>query len=307
MREPWTTCSHVNRSYIERGTHAVRRYLGQLKAARPSLPQRSTLFFSGVPGAVAFQAADGPLVRWAYRDTSLRSYYLNSFDLAKARRGPYFFFEFRGDSLIETSGQRDQFFRIALGAILSGRPAAAREMLWAEQDRDSTAARGTYYWLAWVNWDLGERDRALELLGAARFPLVAGPTPEIATALAALARRDTVGAWRLAQRATSEHVLDAGAHELLSDLGFMVARAGAEPVIDAYAARLLAPGSAEAWRRWAFVQIQHNRPLEGAGSLRRYLDLAGAAGARDEVAQDAVQYLRAKYPVTRRVLEPRPP
>src|SRR5262249_52974208 len=94
-------------------------------------------------------------------------------------------------------------------------------------------------------------------------------------------------------------------HALLAELEFTVMHAEAEPVIEAYAARLLAPGSPEAWRRWAFVQIQHGRPLEGAGSLRRYFDLAGPDGGRDGVAQEAAACLRSKYPVTARVLDSR--
>lgn len=302
VREPWATCSHVNRQYLERGTSAIRRYLRQLLAARPKLPARSTVFFSGVPGGIAFQTADGPLVRWAYRDTSLRAYYMNSFDRQKARRGPYFFFEVRNDSLGEMIDDDFRFYRLALGAILSDRAAAARELLWAQQDRDSSAATARY-WLAWVNWDLGDRDRALEALRAAGFPEPAGRAPEIPAARAALARRDTVGAWRTMRRAVEEHMLDAEAHGLLADLTFMETKEAAGGVIEAYAARLLAPRSPEAWRRWAMAQVRQDRPLEGAGSLRRYFDLAGAGGAGDSEAQAMAQYLRAKYPVTGAALD----
>lgn len=305
VREPWATCSHVNRQYLERGTGVVQRYLRQLLAARPDLPPRTTLFFSGVPGGIAFQTADGPLVRWAYRDTSLRSYYMTSFDLQKARRGPYFLFEVRNDSLSEMTEDNFRFYRMALGAILSDRPASAREMLWAQQDRDSSAAMARY-WLAWVNWDLGDRDRALEALRAAGFPGPAGRAPQIAAARSALAQRDTVGAWRTMQRAVAEHMLDAEAHGLLADLTFKVAKDAAGGVIEAYAARLLAPSSPASWRRWAMVQVRQDRPLEGAGSLRRYFDLAGAGGAGDSEAQAMAQYLRVKYPVTGPVLDRSP-
>jgi hypothetical protein len=302
VREPWATCSHVNRQYLERGTHIIQRYLRHLRAARPSVPPGSTLFFSGVPGGVAFQAGDGPLVRWAYRDTSLRSYYSNSFDLQKARRGPYFFFEVRNDSLAETADDPMRFYRMALGAILSARPTAAREFLWAQQDRDSTSAMGRY-WLAWVTLELGDRDRALELLRAAGFSGLADRAPEIPAARAVLARGDTLGAWRMMQRAVSAHLLDAEAHGLLADLTFMTSREAAGGVLEAYAARLLAPDSPGAWRRWAGVQIHQERPLEGAGSLRHYFDLAGGKAAADVEAQTMAKYLRSKYPVTGAVLD----
>src|SRR5262249_29389786 len=158
------------------------------------------------------------------------------------------------------SGQPDQFYRMALGAILSDRPAAAREMLWAAEGRDSSAAVRTSYWMAWVDLDLGDRERALSDLRAAGVPARAGPAPQGTTALAALARRDTVGAWRLAQQAVTLYALDADAHGLLADLGLALAaeKMVSGIVINAYAARVLAPGSAAAWRRWAFVQIQQS-------------------------------------------------
>jgi hypothetical protein len=178
-RGAWTTWSHVNGTYLERGTRSVERYLGHLRAARPTLPPRSTLFFGGVPGAIAFQTADGPLVRWAYRDTSLRSYFLNSFDRAKAGRGPNLFFEVRKDSLVEVTAEPDHYLRIALGAILGGKPESASEMLWMERERHPES-RPVRYWMAWVDWDLGNREQAIAALEAAAFQARAGPAPETA-------------------------------------------------------------------------------------------------------------------------------
>jgi hypothetical protein len=76
-------------------------------------------------------------------------------------------------------------------------------------------------------------------------------------------------------------------------------------VIEAYAARLLDAQSAREWRRWAMTQIQQERVLEGAGSLRRYFDLAGPEGQRDIEALQTAAYLRAKYPVAGAALDPR--
>ena len=306
VREPWTSCSHVNRHYLERGTAIVGRYLRQLRIARPNLPPRSTVFFGGIPGGVAFQAGDGPLLRWVYRDTSLRSYYTNSFDLEKARRGPYFFLEIRSDSLVDKSGDPNQFLRLGLGAILSDRPTAAREMLTALREQDSTSVVGRY-WLAWVEWDLGDRERAQRLLSDGHLDLAAGPAPQLAACRAAMARGDTASAFRLARVATVEHPLDPEAHALLADLVFVQAPAAAGGVIEAYAARLLAARSPREWRRWAMIQIRQERPLEGAVSLRHYLDLAGDLGARDLEAQQMAAYLRNRYPVTAEALAPKPP
>jgi hypothetical protein len=227
---------------------------------------------------------------------------MKSFDVEKTRRGPYFFLEVKGDSLYEMSGE-NQFLRMALGAILSVRPEAAREMLQAQRDRDSTSALPGY-WLAWVEWDLGDRDRALERLRAIER---SGSAPLTATGRAALARGDTLGALRIMQQAVMGRMLDAEAHGLLADLTQLVAHDASEAVIEAYAARLLAPDSPAAWRRWAIFQIRQDRPLEAAGSLRRYFDLAGAEAALDGEAQSVAAYLRARYPVTVRALEPKRP
>ena len=304
LREPWTTCSHVNRHYIERGTGVVQRYVRHMLAARPSLPRRSTVFFSGIPGAVGFQTADGPLVRWVYRDTSLRAYFTNSFDQEKASRGPCIFFEVSKDSLVDKTEDRAQFMRTALGAILSDRPRAAREMLEFARGRDSTNALARY-WLAWVEWDLGHRERAEQLMREAGLGLDAGPAPQLDSCRAALARGDSVGVWRVMQHVVSRHILDPEAHALLADLAFMISRESAGGVIEAYAARLLDAQSAREWRRWAMTQIQQERVLEGAGSLRRYFDLAGPEGQRDIEALQTAAYLRAKYPVAGAALDRR--
>jgi len=307
-RGPWNARSRINRFYLERGTVAVGRYLAQLKAARPTLPPRSTLFFAGIPGGVAFQAADGPLVRWAYRDTSLRSHYLGSFDRAMAGRGPLFFFVVTDDSLRDATEDPALFYGLALGTILSEQPRAAREFLALERDRHAPSPMSSY-WLAWVEWALGERERALDLLRAAGFRAEAGPTAEIAGAFGALAKRDTAGALRVLRRGITGHALDAGAHALLADLHLAGARDPGAAVVESYAARLLAPGSPGAWRRWAMLQVRHQRMLEAAGSLRRYFDLAGAEGAHDAEARELAQALRRRYPATAPVLDsaPAPP
>jgi hypothetical protein len=315
VRQPWNTCSRVNRHYLDRGTRTVQRYLRHMLAARPSLPPRSTIFFSGIPGSVGFQTSDGPLVRWAYRDTSLRSYFTNSFDSEKASRGPCVFLEVKKDSLVDQTNDPRQLMRTALGAILSDLPRSAGEMLSFALGRDSTAtaiANATAtsarmkYWLAWVEWDLGHRERALQLLSAGGFPPDSSPAPQTAAGRAALARGDTTGAWRTMQLAVTQHMLDPEAHALLADLSFMVGQSSGG-VIEAYAARLLAARSPREWRRWAMAQIDEDRPLEGASSLRRYFDLAGNDGARDGEALQMAAYLRAKYPATRADLERKPP
>ncbi|HEY2956523.1 MAG TPA: hypothetical protein VGK89_14890 [Candidatus Eisenbacteria bacterium] len=301
----WNARSRINRYYLERGTFSVYRTLAQLRAARPALPPRSTLFFAGIPGSVAFQSGDGPLVRWAYRDTSLRSYYLGSFDRAKAVRGPVYFFQVTNDTLREVTSEPGLYYRLAASTILSEKPGTAREFLAMERERQGSPVSG--YWLAWTEWGLGERERALDLLERAGYETRAGPVPEVAAAFEALARRDTAGALATARSGVEAHALDPGAHALLADL-LLASGGGPGPaVIESYAARVLDPDSPAAWRRWGLLQISNQRILDGATSLRRYFALAGAAADRDLEARRLWQALRERFPSAAGVLDAAPP
>ncbi len=62
-----------------------------------------------------------------------------------------------------------------------------------------------------------------------------------------------------------------------------------EGQVEAYAARVLAPGSAPAWRRWAFVLAVESRQEQSIAALDRYFMMDSLAAIRD---RDAVK-LRA--------------
>src|SRR5262249_32361730 len=128
-RNAWTAVSHINDYYIERSNHVTDGYLASLRRKYPSLPSGSTVFFAGLAGNVAFQRADGPLLRWAYRDSSLRSYYLNTFSHEKVRPGPVLFFVATADSLRELEQDPELYLRLAFGMIVSDRPTGARDAL----------------------------------------------------------------------------------------------------------------------------------------------------------------------------------
>ncbi|HVP15726.1 MAG TPA: hypothetical protein VMS88_09300, partial [Terriglobales bacterium] len=192
----WTRQSHVNRLYVERATSQVGRYLAQLRRALPALPHRSTLFFGGVPSFIGFQSADGPLVRWAYRDSSLRSYYLLQFSAERYRRGPAFAFTVHNDSL-EQQPLSGPFLRAcALGAMLAERPRVALEIL------DLPALRGSVgttqpYWRAWMQWALGDTAAARASLIASGAVPAEGPMPEATEAIRMFTAGDTTGAINL--------------------------------------------------------------------------------------------------------------
>ncbi|MBI5710049.1 MAG: hypothetical protein HZC42_07065 [Candidatus Eisenbacteria bacterium] len=270
----WTRESHVNRFYVERATGRVQSYLFGLKRLHPALPPRSTLFFAGLPAFIGFQTADGPLVRWAYRDSSLRSYYLKDFSLARYRRGPAFFFNVDADTLGERTGRPDLMRNLALHALLQEKPEMALEALTVAREQDPSY-RPIHYWAAWAAWSLGRRDSARAELQAAGVALDASPAPEIPTALRLVAAGDTAGATRVMTRAVWRHPFDPGAHALLSDLLQRDPGSLASAAMECYAARLLAPRHARNWWRWGFIQARLGRFEQAVPSLERFLALGG--------------------------------
>ncbi len=275
-RSPWTEASHINKFYIERATRYCGLYLEDLRALKPELPPRSTLFYAGLRGNIAFQVADGPFVRWAYRDTSLRSYYLNNFSLDKARRGPLFFFIGAGDSLVELEGGPDLYAQIAYGMLVSEWPPGARDALRLDLERNPSDIRANY-WIAWCHLAAGDRDSAIAALGRAGYVADVGPAPERAHALELSTAGDLSGALTVMTHAVFRHALDPAAHGLLADLYLVRDPDDPAGAIEALAARLLAPEDPVAWRRWAMVQTQRQRYLEALASFERYFKLAGNA------------------------------
>jgi hypothetical protein len=292
MRGPWTAQSHLNRHYLARGMTLAERCLADLRRARPELPRASTLYFVGLPAAIGFQAADGPLVRWAYHDRSLRSYFLSSFELDHARRGPLFFFEVRADSLVEITG-RDSLERLGYALILSGAEAPASDML--ELARRVEPAPETAYRLAWTRVARGDFDSALTWLRRAGVEPATGPTPEIGTALARVAAGDTTSAIELMGSALARRALDPGAHALMADL--LLATGHIEPgAIEAYAVRVLAPEEPSVWRRWGMVLAAQHRDQGAVAALERYQTLAGEAARGDVAVEELLRELRRTLP-----------
>ena len=292
--DPWTTCSHVNRRYLERGMFTSGRYLEDLRRARPTLPRRSTLFFSQFPAKVAFQTADGPLVRWAYRDTSLRSYFLTRFRLEDARRGPVFFFQASHDSLHEVQGP-DSLERIGLGLLLSGAPEAARDLWRLEHERDPASTR-TAYRLAWVELRLSRPDSARAWLVRSGAAPDAGSAPETRAAYQQVTAGDTARAIEIAGSGALGHALDPGIHAILADLLLVHQGVSDGAVIESYATWVLAPQEASSWRRWGMVSYLRGRQPEARDALERYFALGGPAARNDAEAVRILADIRRRLP-----------
>jgi hypothetical protein len=291
----WTSQSHVNRRYVERSNSFVERYLGQLRAARPTLPPRSTVFFGGLLAFSGFQAGDGPLLRWAYRDSSLRSYYLMELTAERYRRGPVFGFIVRNDTLGEIKLDRGRLLSLVLTAVASERPRLALDLLELPETVSPTD-RFAPYWRAWQRWALGDTAGAWADLRQAGMTLDVGPTPEIASVMRLVAAGDTVSARDLMAEAMTRHVLDPEAHAMLGGLLVNLHGYEADAAMEAYAATLLAPEVGRYWWLMGFVQSKAMRYSESQRSLERFFARGG--GYPDEMAQarKLLDWLRASGP-----------
>jgi len=298
-RNPWTPVSHINRTFIERANRISARYLASIRRAYPRLPRGSAVFFAGLQSNIGFQRANGPLLRWGYRDSSLRSYFLNEFSSQTIRSRPLFFFVGAGDSLAEMERGDDLFMRIAYGMIVSGQARGARDALdLARQQRPGDLRPA--YWQSWLTRALGDTAAADRQLAALGFPRDSGARSSSDQArgsvLAQVAGRDTAGAIALARRVVWANVHDAGSHGLLADLLLVRSPNDADGAIEALAARVLAPGEPYAWRRWAVIQGTKQRYLDALDSFDRYFKLGGEAAAADAEAHAWVERVRGLLP-----------
>lgn len=294
-RDPWTYASHINAAYIERSNRVTEGYLHSLRRAHPALPAGSTLFFGGLAGNVSFQRGDGPLLRWAYRDTSLKSHYMYGFSQQTVRPGPLFFFLASGDTLVELEPGPDLLLRVAFGLVLSDHADAASDALDLAEQRQMWSPRLSY-WRAWTRMARGDSSGARRDLARAGFAPEPGPAGGREAVLARLAAGDTLGARAAAIQATGRRPLDAAGHGLAADLMLISDRNDPDAAIEAFAARVLAPADPTGWYRWAMVQADRDRPLEAYESLQASLRLGGPAGQNDEPARRLAESIKAAIP-----------
>jgi hypothetical protein len=290
---PWCTESHLNRFYFDRSMWWVTRYLEDLRRQRPTMPHRSTVFYSGIESFSSWQAADGPLVRWAYRDSSLRSYYFHDFTAERARRGPFFVYMTRNDSLLEHKSDPNVFFTVAASQLASERYVLAKDVLVLARERHPELRGPAGYWLAWVEMALGDTAAAQRELAAAGFTPRPGSSPQTASARRLLAAGDTLGATHQLDAAIRSRVFDAEAHGLLADI--LMGSSGVSAV-EALAACQLAPRDPAVWRRWAVLQVRSGNYQAAYPSMRRYFELAGPAARGDEQARRLLELIRQMQP-----------
>jgi hypothetical protein len=293
--DPWNAHSHLNRFYFDRAMVHVDHYLASLRRLHPTLPYRSTLFFSNVAPMVAWQGGDGALLRWAYRDSTIHSYYISGFSLRLAQAGPVFVFDTEGDSFVDLSDQPHLFRDLAISLITADHLHGARDAFTLELARDSVS-RLPEYWLGWTTLAAGDTADAFKWLSSSGCIPDRGPSPELVEARRRLAEGDTVGAETIAERTAARHALDPAPHAMLAHL--MLSRRPPEPVsaMESFAALILNPADPAAWRRWALIQYQWGAFSGAYESLQRYFALAGPQSSGDVAAHALAGHLRTYLP-----------
>lgn len=289
-RRPWTPLSHVNRFHLERAMATTARLIADLRRARPAVRPGTTIFFGNVPQAVGFQTADGPVVRWVYRDPTLRSHYVSEFSEDKLGRGDVLFFVVEGDTLHDRTGDRRMLSSVAYSLILGGKPSAASKAIeLALQPGDEPML---HYWNAWTQWAAGDTAAAVASLRSA------GTRPHVdadARRLTGERPRSRADSLRLIDRlldAVAGAALTPEYHARLAALCLPRSERRQSGVIEAYAFLTLKPAEPDAWRKWAAAQLAENFPDAALRTLERYLAIGGEAARRDAEAQRVMAALR---------------
>jgi hypothetical protein len=283
----WSGQSHVNRFYLERGMRVITRGLEDLRTAVPHPKAGTTFFFAGLPPFASFQVADGPLVRGAYRDSSLRGHYLSELTRERLERGPWvvFFYDMQSGRLVDRSKEPGVFVSSALGQMMNDRldiADAALEAAGTQGEDDLTRA----YLSTWVAWGRGDTARAIGWLTKLKRQPGRGGSEAIAEARRQVLAADTLGAVVTVRTALRANSLNAELHGTLAQLLLSRPVTESEGEVEAFAARVLAPDSPNAWRRWAFVLAKENRQRESIAAVDRYLALRPEATRDDpEVAR----------------------
>jgi hypothetical protein len=279
---PWSLASHVNNLYLVRGMSIVSRGLADLKELHPRLPAGSTVFLAGFPAFAGFQVGDGPLMRGAYRDTSLRAYYLSDFSEARATRGPCYFiyYDRMTGRLKDHTGDPQMLLRIAVGETMSLHPRVAKAALDLRLKSNPNELLAQYL-SGLVAADLGETARADSFFAAAGMHHDGSADADIQKAHARVAGRDTSGAIKTLTDARTRHVRDARLHSELAELFSKRDDTSTDAAIEAYAARVLDPQLARAWRRWALCELATERRIEARAAFEHYLAIEPSAATAD--------------------------
>ena len=301
-RGPWTSVSHVNGAYLKRSATVVSRLLTSMQRQRPRLAPASTVFFAQVPVSAGFQMGDGALLRIAYRDTSLRSYFLTDFSSARAARGPLLFFVAEGDTLRDHTNDPLVVPSLVYSMIVSDRPQAALDALDLARAAGDDAL-GIQAWRTWPLLALGRREEALSLIRATGGDTSLARPAELEELRAVSG--DTLAQIARLRAGIARHALDPRLHSRLAQLLMTQPGERTSAVVATYAVRTLTPRDPGAWRNFAVVQLAEGRSDAARSSLERYFRLGGVAATRDTSAHQVYENLRREASAVR-TEEPQP-
>jgi hypothetical protein len=292
---PWGTQSHLTRFYFDRSMRWVSRYLEDLRSQLPAVPPNSTFYFAGTPAFASWQSGDGALVRWVYREPTIRSHYFADFDLERARRGEVFVFTARNDSLLREPNPVSGLLLIASGQVLAEHFDVADAALTRAHEL-APGTRALHYWRAWVRFALGDSSQLSRELEGAGCASRAGPSDEVALSRRRLEQGDAEGALQAAADGVARHALDPAVHARLAELLLRFAPRSSGLAIEALATRLLTPTDPVAWRTWALVQRANDHNSSAYDSWSRYVELSGGIESVAPEDRRLLEQLRAGLP-----------
>jgi len=266
----WGLQSHLTRFYFDRSMRWVARYLEDLRSQQPSVRPNSTLYFAGTPAFASWQAGNGALVRWVYRDSSIRSHYFSEFSLDATTRGDVLFFVAQHDSLIRVRDTFSGLQTLASGQMLGERFRTAQDALQYALELQP-ADRPTNYWSSWLRLALKDTVGHAASLKAAGFQLSTAGRTQLLIAQELLAEQDTARAVEVLTTSIVEHTGNPELHGCLAEVLLRLYPSAISTGVEALATRLLAPNSSASWRLWARVQFANNHSVEAYDSYRHYV------------------------------------
>jgi hypothetical protein len=300
----WSSASHVNRHYVERGMSFVTSMLRDLRSVWPRPEPRTTFYFVNLPSFVGFHTADGPLVRWAYRDTSLRSDFLSNFTLDEADPRPWLFVLYDRGRLVEMR-EPNTLFMVGSSLVELEAYAGAEAAIRTSLEREPALGVLANSWLPILALARGDSARARAALvppppaGVDPFRVRLGAAERAAAradVLAAWARGDTLAGFERMLAWIARAPFDAALRAQSADLAIASSRAGATAMIESFAARTLAPEDPTAWRRWALILGARGRGTETLRAVERVRELAGPGAPPDSQLAAIEAQARGRLP-----------
>ncbi len=283
--DKWSGASHITPYYVIRATTYISSLQASLSRHLPSIPSHSTVYFGQVPGAIAWQVADGPYLRWAYRDQTVRSYFLSELVPREEHPGPVYLFVVEADTLRSITTNRSALLGLALRELGQEHWRTGIGALDFLIDADPTIAHWPYL-RGWALIAAGDEKRGYEALSV----VAAGVRERSDLARWTGSQHSTDGVRNVAD-ATFESVvgsLSAEAHRRAFD---ELARAGAPRealFAEGLAGRVLAPDDPDVLHRWAIAQSV----MRQFGPALLTLEISRGRGLPDSLATDFEARLR---------------